>query len=862
MKTAIITCIDEKVKSNFKNDFIKTLRESAKYDGDVFLLYYGKDKSFVKEIKQKYNVNVICDKRKKDLNTVNQRIIDLPGVIENLPKNITNIMYIDGGDVWFQGDINEAFFITKDGYGFVQEDDTADKNFNLHCINKLSNQEIKSAVLNEVKDKKLINGGLLVGKRQILVKLLKKIAKFVIESGDDFFAEDQVFLNYVLRKDDKGLALEDKYNYIILNKKNNFFVKNGLFFDISGYMPSIIHNAGNNFRMLPEGRKSIKPVPKNPGNFPGSFWGITTFFNPAGYKNKIKNYHIFRENSKRQGLKLLTVELAFGNKKFELKNNDADILIQLRTNDILWHKERMINVGLSHLPKDCDKFAWLDCDIIFLNENWIKQTSDLLQEYSIIQPFSDHIRLSRGKKNIKNPEKILFSQEADVENKKTYGLACRVSQLGPDILEKPVDYYGQSGLAWAARRDVFEDLGLLDKSPLPILDSFMANLFYRNKFNEQCEYFSSKAMKESFLQWAEKIKIKSKNSVHFTHGTVLHLWHGKMENRNYRECARIAKEYDFDPNKDIGIDESGCLKWTSSKLKMHKDVADYFIKRQEGNMFKDKYFVRKQIFIIKENLNNILLKIDRNLGKVGVLIKSKNPKIYYFLKKQERKLRNYFLQIKINKIIKNNWNDYKKDLFPKDRRMKVIEDNKIIGLNTENVRFIINEIVRIFAKNGFYFEVGVFQGASFLGAGIFNDLTRCIGIDDFSEFDEYKQNENTFYKNLSKLKNLKNIEFYKGDYKDVIEKIFTKEPNLKIDVYFYDGNHSYKDQIAGLRCILPYLARQCIIIVDDINWDQVRKANDDFLKENPDFVSLFKIKTKGDRSPDWWNGLQIMGRGF
>ena len=98
---------------------------------------------------------------------------------------------------------------------------------------------------------------------------------------------------------------------------------------------------------------------------PGAFWGITVFFNPTGYKNKIENYRRFRESSKKQGLNLLCVELAFGGKNFEVSKEDADILVQLRGGDILWQKERLLNIGLERLPKDCDKIAWLDCDIIF-----------------------------------------------------------------------------------------------------------------------------------------------------------------------------------------------------------------------------------------------------------------------------------------------------------------------------------------------------------------------------------------------------------------------------------------------------------------------------------------------------------------
>ena len=146
---------------------------------------------------------------------------------------------------------------------------------------------------------------------------------------------------------------------------------------------------------LKDQTSSAFSIPELPQNLPGTFWGLTTFYNPAGYGNKKENYIRFRETSKNQGLNLLAVELVFGNAGFELNEHDADILIQLRVanNCVLWQKEALLNVGLKNLPKDCDKIAWIDCDILFKNDHWIEDTCDLLEKYVVVQPFSHATRL-------------------------------------------------------------------------------------------------------------------------------------------------------------------------------------------------------------------------------------------------------------------------------------------------------------------------------------------------------------------------------------------------------------------------------------------------------------------------------------
>ncbi|MGA2775018.1 MAG: hypothetical protein ABSE81_03020 [Candidatus Omnitrophota bacterium] len=43
-----------------------------------------------------------------------------------------------------------------------------------------------------------------------------------------------------------------------------------------------------------------------------------------------------------------------------------------------------LNIGLKHLPPECDKLTWLDCDIIFKNDHWIEGTSAALEKYIVV----------------------------------------------------------------------------------------------------------------------------------------------------------------------------------------------------------------------------------------------------------------------------------------------------------------------------------------------------------------------------------------------------------------------------------------------------------------------------------------------
>ncbi len=218
----------------------------------------------------------------------------------------------------------------------------------------------------------------------------------------------------------------------------------------------------------------------------------------------------------------------------------------------------------------------------------------------------------------------------------------------------------------------------------------------------------------------------------------------------------------------------------------------------------------------------------------------------------------------VQNILRECWNDYRNDPYPHDRRMKVLEEKEVKSFSTENIRFFINEIVRRFAQDGVYFEVGIYRGGSLLSAGLFNPSTRCIGIDDFSGHNPIMVNEKVLNMNLDKFGNPSNIEYYNMDYQDAISMIFNNEPDLKVSVYYYDGDHSYEHQLNGLRAILPYLAPKCILLVDDVNKSDVVNANNKFMEENPDFQSACQMRTKGwgDCSTNWWEGFQVLSRGI
>ncbi|MFM7887247.1 MAG: class I SAM-dependent methyltransferase [Pseudanabaena sp.] len=164
---------------------------------------------------------------------------------------------------------------------------------------------------------------------------------------------------------------------------------------------------------------------------------------------------------------------------------------------------------------------------------------------------------------------------------------------------------------------------------------------------------------------------------------------------------------------------------------------------------------------------------------------------------------------------------------------------------------LINRGVSQIKPNSTFVNVGVWHGYTFLSGILNNFNVKCIGIDNFSEFNGSKE---SFLNNFNKYKS-PNHSFYEMDYLEY----FLKIHNEPIGFYIYDGEHSYENQLKGLEVAEPFFDDQCIILIDDTNWEDPYKSVMDFLKKRPNqYNILLDKRTKFAQHPTWWNGVIVL----
>lgn len=292
---------------------------------------------------------------------------------------------------------------------------------------------------------------------------------------------------------------------------------------------------------------------------------ITSYFNPARYRSRLANYRAFRQCMREP---LVTVELSFDG-DFELDENDATQLIQVRATDVMFQKERLLNLALNALPSGCDAVAWLDCDVI-LGDDWARRATEALRTSRLVHLFDRQFNLTRD-----GMDRTLFGTSVA---RKFLSAEITLDDLTAEARPVPQTAWG---LAWAAPRQLLDAHRFYD---VCIAGSGDAALFCAaaGGFERPQEALRmSPGWHRHYLAWAKPFHQDIAGRIACLDIPILHLWHGETEHRQYRERHQHLQQFQFDPVEDIALTSSGCWRWNSHKPEMHAWIAQYLRGRRE-----------------------------------------------------------------------------------------------------------------------------------------------------------------------------------------------------------------------------------------------------------------------------------------
>ena len=188
---------------------------------------------------------------------------------------------------------------------------------------------------------------------------------------------------------------------------------------------------------------------------------------------------------------------------------------------------------------------------------------------------------------------------------------------------------------------------------------------------------------------------------------------------------------------------------------------------------------------------------------------------------------------------------------PRDRTLRAVLD-AVPGMATENKLVLLNRAVAHLEPGEVYVEIGCWQGLSLAGALFGRATTAAYACDDFSEFGGPRA---ALLDTIARWTAPGQVRFHDVDFRRFLRG--APWAPARVGVYFYDGGHDFDDQFVALQAMLPHLARDAAVIVDDTNWRHVRAANRLLARHAPALELVRDVRTGSAFAPTWWNGLQL-----
>jgi hypothetical protein len=172
-------------------------------------------------------------------------------------------------------------------------------------------------------------------------------------------------------------------------------------------------------------------------------------------------------------------------------------------------------------------------------------------------------------------------------------------------------------------------------------------------------------------------------------------------------------------------------------------------------------------------------------------------------------------------------------------------------LSTLAIGYLIQAAVAAMPQDLQYVNVGVWRGFTLFTGMTANPHKRCVGVESFAEpLNSVELLRREFASFASPAHVL-----HEQDYEDY----FAQTHAGPIGVYYYDGDHSYEHQLHGLVVAEPFFVKGSLIFVDDTNWDEPRRATDDFVAQSEhSYERVLDIRTATPGHPTYWNGLIVL----
>jgi hypothetical protein len=326
---------------------------------------------------------------------------------------------------------------------------------------------------------------------------------------------------------------------------------------------------------------------------------VAVYSNPFRWRARREHFNDFTAHARiTPNVKLYTVELAYGDRPFEVTEEDDPLAIQLRTDCEMFHKENLINIGVSRFPSTWRYGGYSDGDFHFSRRDWALEAIHMLQHHEFVQLFSNYVDLTSETATSDTGHRVYRQNSSFAWNYVHQQEFLELKQIQRERTQGGCDpYYGQPippggkafpfgyppgapGGAWAWRRRAFDTVqGMLDTCIMGSGDWWMAFGLIGQKTMLRGDE-TIRNYNEDIRNW-QKRALKLTANIGCVDNFAQHFYHGGTSNRAYGTRESILIDHKFDPHVDLTRDWQGVFRWTGDKPRLRDAVRQIFIGRRE-----------------------------------------------------------------------------------------------------------------------------------------------------------------------------------------------------------------------------------------------------------------------------------------
>lgn len=271
---------------------------------------------------------------------------------------------------------------------------------------------------------------------------------------------------------------------------------------------------------------------------------IAVHFNPCRYKKLQDNLLATIEAS---AYKIDVVELVYDDDEQQIPG--SHVVHASRKDQVLWHKESLINIGMS--LSDDPNVCWIDGDVVFESREWAAKTEAKLEHYAVVQPFDQ-------------------CAPFDLECSEIFPSFAAVYQV-----RRNPTWHAKPGYAFAWRRSIGQlpDLGICGGGDL------LTWIACSGWWSHPLLTLFAPAWRTMILSQSIQFSLATAEDIGVAYNRLYYMAHGSHTNRRYNERYTVLNNMDFDPSKHLERRDNGLWAWTDTTF--NDAMLDYFQRRQD-----------------------------------------------------------------------------------------------------------------------------------------------------------------------------------------------------------------------------------------------------------------------------------------